>query len=303
MLMRAVDAYLALRRAAGFQLRNTEYLLRDYARFADKQGETHVRAETALTWAALGAPGNRGRRMKPLILFAQHIRAEDHLHEVPPEVPFGPAPERRLPYILSVEDLGRLLHEAGRLGPPKSLRPKMYRMLFGLIAACGLRISEALNLRMDDLTRDGLIIRHTKFRKSRIVPMHETTHTELERYLDHRKRVGGVDDHIFISLRGTVIKYPTVNATFLALVRGLGLHPGPGKEGPRIHDLRHGFAVRALESCPTDQQAISRHMLALATYMGHANIKHTYWYLQTTPLLMTDIADACRAFWEEGDQS
>lgn len=303
MLMQDIDAYLAVRRAAGFQLRNTEYYLRSYARFAEERGEIHVRAETALAWVAISTPRSRGRRLRVLILFAQHVRAEDCLHEVPPDVPFGPTAERRVPWILSAEDLSRLLHKAGRLGPANSLRPKMYRMLFGLITACGLRVSEALNLRMDDLTRDGLTIRRTKFRKSRIVPMHETTQAELERYLDHRRRVGGVDDHVFISLRGTAIKYPTVNATFLALVHGLGLHPGRGKPGPRIHDLRHRFAVRALETCPTDRQSISRHMLALATYMGHTNIKHTYWYLQTTPLLMTDIADACRAFWEEGDHS
>jgi integrase len=176
-------------------------------------------------------------------------------------------------------------------------------MFFGLIAACGLRVSEALRLRMEDLTSDGLVIRRTKFRKSRLVPMHQTTQAELERYLDHRRRLGGADDHVFISLRGTALAYSTVNKTFLALVRGLGLHPGPGKPGPRIHDLRHGFAVRALESCPKDRGSISQHMLALATYMGHTHITDTYWYLQATPLLMTHIADACRAFLEGGNIS
>jgi integrase len=104
---------------------------------------------------------------------------------------------------------------------------------------------------------------------------------------------------VFVSLRGRPSIYPTVNAVFLALVRGIGMHPGPGQRGPRIHDLRHTFAVRALEACPTDRLQVAAHMLALSTYMGHAKLASTYWYLHATPHLLADLADACESFMRD----
>lgn len=101
---------------------------------------------------------------------------------------------------------------------------------------------------------------------------------------------------MFVSLRARPLTYPTVNAAFLALVRSIGQRRGPGHRGPRIHDLRHTFAVRALEACPTDRLQVAAHMLALSTYLGHAKLVSTYWYLHATPHLLVDIADACEGF-------
>ena len=303
MLMQAIDSYLQLRRTAGFQLRYTEALLKEFASFAAERGQTHIQADTAIAWASRATSlEQRARRLSSLILFARHIRAEDAGHQVPPEGVFAHHPRsRRLPHIFTPNEIAAIAAEAKQLPPTGSLRPHTFHTLFGLLAACGLRISEALALQIDDIRPDGLSIRDTKFRKSRLVPLHPTTATQLDLYLHRRQQLAGAETHVFVSLRGKAVRYPTVNETFLFLVRKLGLRPGPGKPGPRLHDLRHAFATRALENSPDGRSRIGRHMLALSTYLGHARITDTYWYLQTTPHLMTDIADACEAHLE-GEQ-
>jgi integrase len=150
-----------------------------------------------------------------------------------------------------------------------------------LVAACGLRISEALALQIDDIRPDGLSIRETKFRKSRLVPLHPTTAQQLTLYLDRRQQLAGAETRVFVSLRRKPLRYPTVNETFLFLLRKLGLRAGPGQPGPRLHDARHTFASRALENSPDGPSRITKHMLALSTYLGHAHIADTYWYLQS----------------------
>jgi integrase len=170
-----------------------------------------------------------------------------------------------------------------------------------LICTAGLRISEALALRFDDITPDGLLICKTKFHKERLVPLHQTAVDGLEHYLIRRRRVGGADNHVFISLRGQGVRYYTVYETFRSLVKVLKLEPKTGQSRPNFHGLRHTFAVRALEDGPQGRDRISRHMLALSTYLGHARVTDTYWYLEATSQLMVDIADACERFMK-GDK-
>jgi integrase len=165
--------------------------------------------------------------------------------------------------------------------------------LFSLLAVTGMRISEALALRLKDVTPDGLLIRKTKFQKSRILPLHPSTQAGLERYLQRRRRFSATSDQIFISLRGGPLRYPTVVATFLSAVRAVGLHLGPGQRGPRLHDLRHSWAVAALEGCPYGYEQVNQHVLAVSTYLGHAKLVSTYVYLHTTPQLLADIAASC----------
>jgi len=297
MLMATVESYLNVRRAAGFELRSPSYLLRDYAKFASKAGDTHVRTATAIAWATR-APSlqQRDRRLRYVILLARHARAEDDLHEVPPSHIFAAPPTRPMPYLFTSDELGRILAEARRLGPEGSLRPQTYRTLFGLLAACGLRVSEALDLQLDDIRDDGLVIRETKFRKSRLVPMHPTTEGEVQQYLRLRQRfpVARGSTLLFVSMRGGRIGHSTVTEVFHAILRHLGLRGAPGEKGPRLHDIRHAFAARALETCPHDD--VANHMLALSTYLGHANIADTYWYLRVTPVLRSTIADACQIY-------
>jgi len=207
-----------------------------------------------------------------------------------------------LPHIYTKQEIQQLLDAAAQLGPQGSLRPHTYRCLFGLLAATGLRISEAISLHLDDVTSDGLIVRRTKFQKSRQVPLHSTVTAELHRYIEKRLRFDRTGDHVFVSQRKRPLIYQVVNQTFLKIVRSLGLHPGPGKRGPRIHDLRHTMAVRALEAAPSDHEGVGRHMRALSTYLGHSRVATNYWYLHSTPHLMKGLADACEDFLERDCQ-
>jgi integrase len=146
------------------------------------------------------------------------------------------------------------------------------------------------------------LIRATKFKKDRLVPLHVSTRVALERYLVVRSKMASVDQSLFLSPAGTVPKYPTVITVFLNLVRRLGLRGAPGQPGPRLHDLRHVFAVRSLEHCRADRPSIARHIVGLSTYLGHTHVSDTYWYLQATPALMRQIADAGEAL-HRGDRT
>jgi len=237
-----------------------------------------------------------------VINFARHARAEDPLHEIPPRHVFPKETQQRhyKAFLFSPDDVVRILNAASRLGPKGSFAPIACRALFGLLAVTGMRISEALALRFDDVTPDGLVIRRTKFKKSRMLPLHETTEAALERYLRRRRQVGGSDDHLFVASARKALSYPMVLVRFRRILRQLDLHAAPGDPAPRMHDLRHSFAVRALENCPAgDRDAISRHMLALSTYLGHTIVSNTYMYLQLTPHLVRDVSDACEAFFQE----
>jgi len=301
MLMASIDAYLALRRAGGFQLKTEEFLLRDFARSASGRGETHVRAQTAIDWAAAARmPWQRERRLRVVVGFARHAHAEDGHHEVPPIFVFGRRHLRPRPHIYSPDELASLLEATSQLASTWPLRPQVFTTLFGLLAATGLRVSEALALRFDDVTSDGLVVRKTKFNKSRLVPLQPTTATALTRYLDLRRRCSTVSDFVFVSPKGCRLSRSTVTAVFLRLGRRTGLRSGPGTPGPRIHDLRHTFAVRALEACPQSASPVGWRMRALSTYLGHSNVADTCWYLQTTPRMRQYVADACERFLQGG---
>ena len=295
MLIDAVHAYLALRRAAGFRLRNVEPMLRSFARYAEARGEDFVRAATVIAWASQGrSPQRRETRLRAVALFARHARAEDPRHESPPYRIFGGLYRRPTPFLFRPDQLQDLLQAARRLGPATSIRPHTYATLFGLLASTGLRVSEALALRPDDLTRDGLRIRQTKFQKTRLVPIHPTVATALDRYLERRRRIAGKAGPLFVGTDGRPLRYKIVHWTFHRLLREIGLEVR-GQRRPRIHCLRHTFAVRALESCPDGLPRITRHQVALATYLGHGHLQDTYWYLQATPQLLRDIARACES--------
>jgi integrase len=300
-LTRLVDSYLELRRSTGFRMKVQEYLLHNFASFAAERGETYIRTRTAVEWAAQApSEGQRANRLGMLRVFARFARAEDAGHEVPAERVFSARRVRYRPFLLSPDQLHELLTCASKLPPAGSIRPWTFTTLFSLLAVTGLRISEALNLRLHDITEDGLVIRETKFQKSRLVPLHSTTMVGLKRYLD--RRGAAKDDHLFVSLRGHGMRPSGVVTVFLRIVRAMGIHPGPGKPGPRIHDLRHGFAVRVLESYSGDRTVVDANMLALMTYMGHGQIDSTYWYLHATPHMLAQVAERSEAFGK-GSQS
>src|SRR5215469_5395916 len=179
------------------------------------------------------------------------------------------------------------------------LRPHTYATLISLLAATGLRVSEALDLLLSDIQAEGLLIRKTKFQKTRLVPLHETAIAGLRQYLKRRRRLHPGGDHVFVSNRGQRLAYWEVRAVFRKLLKSADLIPKRGPV-PRLHELRHTLAVRALEASPGGRQRIGQHMLALATYLGHVNINATYWYLESTAELLRDIASAGENFLSGG---
>ena len=299
-MIAAIETYLAVRRAAGFALSNTEYLLRRFAGFATAQKQTHIRTATVIRWASQArSVAQRHARYQSVCLLAKYLCVEDSRHESPPPNYFGYRKVRRIPRIYSRDEIARLVLAATRLPSFDSLLPKTYATLISLLAATGLRVSEALRLRVSDITADGLLIRKTKFQKTRLVPLHDSAVMGLARYLAYRQKMRRSGDHVFVCDDGQPLMYWKVHSMFRKLLKSATIKPSGGR-WPRIHELRHTFAVRALESSPTSRQRIGQHMVALATYLGHVNINATYWYLESTPELLRDIAVVAETFTQGG---
>lgn len=300
MLSQDLARHAELQRIMGFKFRVQHTLLKSFTAFAEAHGDEYVQVARVLEWATLApSPQQRRNRLLTVRRFAQAVAAEDRRHEIPAADALGRGLfERRIPHIYTTDEIAALMCAATCLKPSASIRPLMYETLFGLLAVTGMRISEALALQLDDVAADGLIIRQTKFQKSRMLPLHPTTRDALELYLSARRRIGILDSALFVSNTGTPPSYNTVIAVFLRLARSAGLRGEPGQPGPRIHDLRHTFAVRSLEQCRHDHDAVGRHVVALSTYLGHAHVTDTYWYLQATPILMGQIAVAGEALYQ-----
>jgi integrase len=292
MLNDAVDRYLAVRRAAGFALAGDGRRLKRFAEFAHARGHVTITSGIAIEWASVArSVPQRARRLGLLIRLARYLRAEDGRHEIPPAVFGAERLPRPSPYILTPEQIRHLIRAAAQSGY-RTFRRVTYPTFFALLACTGLRVSEAIRLRYRDITPDGLVIRRTKFGKSRLVPLHDTAQTALERYLRQRRRVARADDHVFISTTQTPLRLSDVAKAFRAAVQRVGL---PRRTGQRPHptpySLRHTFATRALQVCPPSREAVTRHMVALSTYLGHSTAANTYWYLEAVPDLLRDIAD------------
>jgi len=298
MLTQAVEAYLSVRRAMGFTLHSEGSLLKSFAAFSSAAGKDYVCAETAIDWAGSArSVTTRARRLGQVIRFARYLRAEDQRHEIPPTAFGRESRPRPVPYIFSRDDIQRLVQAASKLGRRDAFRGHTYSTFFALLACTGLRVSEAIRLRFEDITADGLVVRCSKFRKSRLVPLHQTTQAGLERYLQRRRAYAPFDEHVFVSLRRRPLLLHDAETAFHEVVENIGLPHSAGLPRPTIHSLRHTFAVRALESCPDGRDRITSHMLALSTYLGHSKVADTYWYLEATPDLMRNIADACQDFF------
>ena len=304
MLNEDVQGYLAVRRAMGFVMKWSGNLLRSFAAFSDAQGQPRIRSEVAIKWAGWAPSARtRARRLGLVIRLARYLRAEDQDHEVPPPAFGREERPRRTPYIYSREEVQGLVQAASeveRYNP--EYRALTYRTFFGLLACTGMRLSEAISLRLEDITEDGLVIRNTKFGKSRLIPLHPTAQTALECYLPKRRLFAPSDDHVFVSLRKHKLLRHDAYVVFRKSIEKVGIQRHSGLPRPTIHALRHTFAVRALETCPDDRDRITQHMVALSTYLGHSDIKHTYWYLEATPELMRNIAESTQRYFVGGRQ-
>ena len=269
-------------------------------RLADGRGDSVVRTTTVTEWASAAVSRHQAaRRLHFVHAFAVWMRAEDARHEVPPRNLFGPhSNQRLLPDLMTTQELRTLLTAALRLGPTGTISPLTWHYLLGLIASTGIRRCEAVALRLTDVTPHGLVIRESKFRKSRLVSLHPSTTEALDAYLAIRRVQATPDDHLFVLDHGRVPGLDTVSSVFRKLAIKTGIRTGTRR--PRVHDLRHRFATRSLEALDTTQDP-ARHMLALATYLGHVDPVSTYWYLEASPVLLRDIAEAAERTFTTGD--
>lgn len=299
-LQARVEQYLAERRRVGFELRTMAYGLARFAQYvADvgHQGPLTVNRMAAWARQAQGGRGDRAtsaRRLMMLRPFTAWLRQFEPATEVPDEAVFGRVPGRMTPHIYREQEIVELLAVARRLGPAGGLRPAVVETLFGLIACTGLRISEAVGLQDADvdLKAGELTILRSKFGKSRRVPLHASAVKALARYRRQRARHVRTtpDAPFFVTTRGQRLGEPIgdrqVHRIFEQLRKQLGWVDRGSHGMPRVHDLRHSFAVRRLVLWHEQGVDISQRMLALSTYLGHVKISNTYWYLTGVPELM-----------------
>ena len=299
-LQTRVDDYLAERRRLGYQLHSRDTLLAGFARYvASRYHRGPLTVELMADWArqdkwSRGTPGTWAVRLALLRHFARYLKQFEPDTEVPDETIFGRKPGRVAPHIYREEEIVELLAAARRIGSRGSLRPATFETLFGLMASTGLRVSEAIHLNDADvdLKNGMLIVRQTKFAKSRQLPLHSCTVAALAHY--RRQRTQHVptttDTPFFIGSRGRRLGQPLgerqVHRVFNTLRDSLGWVNRGAHDAPRLHDMRHTFAVRRVMLWHAEGTDVDQMMLALSTYMGHAEIKHTYWYLTAVPELM-----------------
>jgi integrase/recombinase XerD len=288
-LREALGDYLAMRRALGYKLERTELLLHQYVDELEARGVSRVTTANALEWVTAPA-GSRAWwvvRLAAVRGFAAYLHTLDDRCEVPPSDLLGRPGRRRVPFLYTDAELQALLAATTAIASPR--RAATYRTLLGLLAVTGLRISEALGADRDDLdlVHGRLLVRHGKFAKTRRLPLHSSTLTALNTYLQRpdRPRATGPEP-LLISTAGTRLLYPNVLRTFRQLVADAGIRTRSAHCGPRIHDLRHTFAVRVLLDCYRAGIDIDTRLPSLSTYLGHVNPKDTYWYLTGSPELL-----------------
>jgi integrase/recombinase XerD len=261
MLIDGAYRYIELRRSLGFKLRKTSIQLASFVNYAASVGDVHVRSDTALAWAAAtsSTQDSHYRRLQEVALFARFLRAEDAGHEVPQHHLFYRSRSRPTPYIYTRDEIARMLEAARKLRATRlnPLKPHTFEMLFGLLAATGLRISEALNLQRDDVLADGVLhIRAAKFNKSRLVPLHPSVVEALDAYLMVRARYGGLETHLFLSECGQRLPGGTTRHVFHTVLERAGIATDRPRR-PRLHDLRHTFATRVLEQCGAGRDEVA----------------------------------------------
>jgi integrase len=304
--------YLSERRRLGFQLRSTGSTLMSFARYVDGlvyQGPLMV--ETMADWARRDHrhsddPATWARRLKLLRPLARYLQQFEPRTEVPDDSTFGRIGQRLAPHIYSEQEIVDLLAAARRLGPTPGLRGATYEALFGLIASTGLRVSEAVHL-LDadvDLKLGTLTVRKTKFAKSRQVPLHPSAVQALLQYRRMRNRYIAVTDEtpFFVGTRGKRLGHSLglrqVDRVFSGLRDPLGWVNRGAHAGPRIHDLRHAFIVRRVMLWHAQGVDVDQAMLALSTYVGHAMVTNTYWYLTGVPELVAVAAAKFESFMQ-----
>jgi integrase/recombinase XerD len=295
-LFEELQGYLAVRRSLGYDLGTSERILRQFVNFARKEGIEHASTDLFLRWQRTFGCANRltwSRRLGMVRLFVQWLHGIDEKHEIPPKDLIPGHNRRPQLYIYSNKEICRIVEAAAELPSVNGIRALTFSTLFGLIAVTGLRVSEARSL--DDADVDVgtgvLTVRRGKGGKARLLPLSDSTTAQLAAYARNRDRLlGTASQPFFVSDRGERLTDCGTRYNFASVCQTIGLRSAEKfhrhGHGPRIHDLRHTFAVRTLVECYRAGNDPSREMIKLTTYLGHADPKHTYWYIQAVPELL-----------------
>jgi integrase/recombinase XerD len=294
-----VADYLRLRRQLGFTLVWDEHLLGQFTKHLGAAGIEQITVTDAVTWCGLLPEGVTSRpatrastRLTAVRGFAAYMHALDPVHEVPPRGMFARPVHRRTPHIYTNAEIFALVEAAGHLA--RGIRAQTYPVLFGLLAATGTRIGEALALNRDeaDLKVGVLSVSRGKSRDPRLVPLHETTTAALARYAtgrdEHEQKPGASDAPFFTDRNGDRLPYMRVRYAFEQASTAAGLRTEAQR--PRMHDLRHTFAVNTLLGWYRDGADVAAKMPLLSTYLGHTDPANTYWYLSAVPELLAHAA-------------
>lgn len=289
-----LDRYLGVRRSLGYDLRTDERVLRRFARFTDQEGAARIDTALFLRWDASlpdVSTSTRSARLGKVRLFAQWLSSIDAAHEVPPRGLLPGRSGRKRPYIYSEAEIVSIIVAAGALPSIYGMRGLTFSTLFGLIAVTGLRISEALALDHDDLANGVLRVRRGKLGKERLLPLDPTVVARLVAYAAERDRLlGSVPKPLFVNCKGTRLTDCGARYNFAQTCQHIGLraHQRYGRHGrgPRIHDLRHSFAVRTMIMWYRTGKDPAREMIRLTTYLGHSDPDNTFWYLEAVPELL-----------------
>ena len=288
-----LDEYLELRHKLGFRLRLAGGLLRRFVRFAQRQRASFITRKLAVEWATQPAacqPAQWANRLGIVRRFAQYVSGTDPRTEIPPPDLLPHRYHRKPPYLYSDREVRRLIQVARQLPSPGDLRAASHATVFGLLAVTGMRVGEAIGLdRADvDLAQGILTVRQAKFGKSRLLPVHTTTQKQLRAYARLRDQLcpRPKTSAFFVSERGTRLTDCTVRRWFVIVSHRIGLRAPTDHRGPRIHDLRHRFAYRALLHWYRQGADVEAHLPALTTYLGHGHVADTYWYITASPELL-----------------
>ena len=289
-LRQSLADYLSLRRSLGYQLERPEKLLGQFLDYLDERGASTITTDLALSWARLphdASPLWWAHRLTVVRGFAGYLHVLDEVHEVPPTDVLPWKSHRANPFLYTDAEIAALLRAAATLRFP--LRVATYRTLIGLLVVTGMRVGEAIDLDADDFDNDRgvLLIRKGKGGATRQLPLHASTTAAVRAYLQRRdRRSTARTTALLISPAGTRLLYCNVQWTFQKLLRQAGIEARSSSCRPRIHDLRHSFAVSSLLDAYTRDLDIDRRLTLLATYLGHRSPAGTYWYLSAAPELL-----------------
>lgn len=290
-LREALDDYLSVRRALGYRLVRSETLLNQFLDYLDETDASVVTVPAALSWAQRStdaSPNWQAERLSVVRGFAIYLHTLDPAHQVPAADLIPRRPKRTTPYLYSEADIAALI--AGAQSLPSPLRRATFSTLTGLLAVTGMRIGEAIGLDRGDVDLDlgVLLVRHAKFDKTRELVLHASTTEALRRYLTDRARLVLTlhTEAFFVSTAGTRLRYCNVHQAFQKLLHTAGLASRPGYCHPRIHDLRHSFAVRSMLDAYATGADGQVQLSLISTYLGRVHPTSTYWYLSASPELM-----------------